>query len=303
MLPRMLARLATSSVLVLTLACSSPGCSGGTASTGLPAALRTRGETEEIRPFTDFAVPGLALYLASGAVPDHGWSYVIGVAEDGSLVEGAALMARFGAMTPDLFAARVISVLLREHGASPVLPGGEPSQRVSEQAARIVHAPRIADGSLVFFFLEGEMSPTLNEIRVDARTFALTRRSADEVLLAAGETVLTGQAACQPFARCGCYDGCRRFMTIRVPPDGATRFRLEGESEAVLFEAGAPCTGERCARVCRADTESAYCDPALVRIAEECGEACPASEAPYHCETLSTGCRVVPHTIRSRTGG
>lgn len=292
-------RLLPLSSLLLTLACSGPGC-GGSASTAasVPRALRARAEHEEVVPYAGFTVPGLTLYRASGAVPDHGWSYVVGIDADGNAVEGAALMGRLGALAPDVFAQRALAILLREEGSTPLTPEDPRPSFATEQEWTIVRAPRDEGESVVFYVMAGEMAPSLDEVSVHRRTFAVTHRSAVDVLLARGETVAL-HTTCRPFVACGCYDGCKRFTAVRVPPSGEVRYRIEGATTDALYAEAAPCTGARCARVCRADVPDASCDPALIRVDEECGEACPPSEASFHCETLESGCREIAHPVRS----
>jgi hypothetical protein len=297
----MRARLVPVSLLALTLACSGTACGGATGADGssIPSALRERSEREEIVRFTGFTVPGLVLYRASGSVPDHGWSYIVGVDADGRAVEGAALMRRLGEMTPQIAAERAIAIILREAGDMPLSPSDQRPQFATEQEWTIVQAPRREGNAIVFFVMSGEMNPTLVEVSIALDTFTASYRSAVDVLLAAGQTVIFRQAFCQPFAWCGCYDGCRRFVGLRVPPTGDVRFRLESEPEGDLYQEGPACTGQAaCAQVCRADAPTANCDPILVRVGEACNESCVPTEAPYRCETLEDSCRVVPHTVR-----
>lgn len=293
---RPLVHTALTVFVLSTIACSH----GSDNPRSVPSVLRERAANEEIVPYDGFTIAGLRLFRASGAVPDHGWSYIVGVDRDGALVEREALMARLGPLDPETFAVRAIAILLREEGQRPLLPTDERPQFVSEAGFEVVTAPRREGDTIIFFVMEGEMSPRLVEVRVDATTYAVTQRSGDDVLLALGRVVETNIPLCQPYATCGCYDGCRRFTSVRVPPSGDVRFRLEDDAERPLFAPAAACTGARCARVCRVDAPTANCDPALVRENEPCTEACPPSEAPYHCETLVSGCRVVPHPVRAQ---
>jgi hypothetical protein len=294
-------RLATAQLALLSWLFGA--CCGGTPGNGsanVPRALRERAESQEVVPFDGFPVTGLELYRVSGSVPDHGWSFVVGIDAGGRLVEREALMRRLGPLEPAVLASRALAVLLGQLGQATVNPSDPRSQFSSEDEWSVITAPRREGDEVVFFLMEGEMHPTLNEVRVDANTFVVSHRAAADLVLASGRNVSIGPEMCAPISLCGCWSGCGRFEPFRVPNESVIRYLARDGSRVGTFYAPAPaCTGNACARTCRIDMLDATCDAALLPTTpEECTEACPPSEAPYHCDTLVTGCRRIEHPVR-----
>jgi len=283
------------------LALLGAACGGTSDSTSIPRALRERARTEEVVPFDGFSVPGLRLYRASGSVPDHGWSSVVGIDADGHLVEDAALMRRLGPLEPQVFAERAIAIVLAEAGQVPLQPTDERDQFASEQEWSVVQSPRREGDRVVFFLMMGEMHPSLTEIRIDASTFRPEFRPAEQVLLSLGREALIGTPICEALADCGCWYDCVPMQRYRTPGSDAVHFRRATGEDTRAYVLGRACdSGDGCLRVCRADAPTAYCDPGLVLEtgSSACEEACPLGEAPFHCETLVNGCRKVDHPIR-----
>lgn len=276
-----------------------PGGEEGIVDDGLPDALAEMTEFADVVPFDGWMAEGTQLYRASWAVPDQSSSRIVGVDGEGELVEGPALMERFGELSPRDLASRAFGVLLDEHGHKPLSPGEEPSF-ASEAEWELVTEPRMEDGTLIFYGYQGEMSPTLVEHRLDSESFKIETTPVRQVLLDRGEIVALGGPLCVVLARCGCWDGCARAEVVQVPEGRRGTHRLvEGEDAGRLLERREECLDEQCFQVCRADTADAHCDPgALSLLDEECGESCPPSEAPYHCETPEEGCRRVEHPSR-----
>lgn len=294
-------------LLVLVVACD--GCGGSTASgdgEDLPRAIREMDEHDyaEVQPFDGWSVQGVRLYRMSWAVPDHSVSYIIGIDESGALLRGPDLMRRFGDLPPEELATRAIGVLLGEHGRQPLSPDSERTFG-SEAEWEVVAAPRMEGDTLVFYMLEGEMAPGLVERRLDTRTYGLETQDLIQVIVDRGDIAVVGGPRCVAIARCGCWDGCVRAETVRVPEGRRGTHRLvDGEAAGTLLDRHEECAGTDCFRVCRVDAPDAHCDDgALAPVDEECEESCPPSEAPYHCETLESACRRVEHPGRHATAG
>lgn len=292
---RPLGRTTIAAAVAMLLACNGTG-----ASSGLPRALRQRAQNEEVVPYDGFTVAGLRLYRASGSVPDHGWSNIVGIDGDGNLVERADLMRRLGALEPRVFAERALAILLGDTGHVPLQPGDERSPFSTEQEWSVITPPRREAGAVVFFQMRGEMHLALVEVRIDEATFTPTFRSATTVLVESGQKVRLGSPICYAVARCGCWSGCESMQRIQIPGSDVIRFETTTGAERVRYIEGPACDRDGCLRVCRADAPSATCDPGLVQDPpEQCGEACPERESPFHCETLESGCRRIEHPIRS----
>lgn len=284
-------------------------CGGGAAegpSMDRPAALAEYGDGYDVTPFTGWSVPGVRLYtVVLVGVADLSRAHVVGVDGSGALVRGPALMDRMGELPPEELAARVMSVLIGKHGSRALTPGERLSELGTDAQWARVRAPAIVDGALVFYALVGDMSPELVEHRVQLEEWTVSTRSVTDVLLAEGETVAIGSASCQPFTVCGCWSGCARMEPVRRPGIEEPTFRVVGgEHAGVLGTRHGSCAGgaarpTTCARACRSDTAEAPCDDAI-ELEVACGEACPPSEAPYHCVTYEDRCERVDHVVRTR---
>lgn len=106
------------------------------------------------------------------------------------------------------------------------------------------------------------------------------------------------EAFCEPLAVCGCWMGCARVVAT-----GDTFRVVDGVHAGQVMRREPDCStisgNETCRRVCDADGPDADCRDGLVPEAETCTEACPPTEARYHCETAGDGCFRVAHPRRS----
>lgn len=288
--------------LAISLCVVACDCGGQTGSSGssLPSALDDLSARGEVIPFSGWSVEGVALYRAAWAVPDRSTVRIVGVEGD-ALLEGPALMRRMGdGLGPADLAERALGVLMDRGMHSPLTPDDERTQFASEQEWTVVEAPRLEERTVVFYTFAGEMNPTLNEHRLDLDTMQVQSRPVSDVLVARGEEVVHGDARCVAIAPCGCWDGCVRAVSVQIPPEGEWAHRVvEGEYDGMLLTQDDSCHEGTCFSVCRADSPTAHCDNyAFVPAELECGEACPPSEAPYHCDTYADRCEQVDHPIR-----
>ena len=277
-----------------------PSGPAGDGSSQLPEALLALAGDAGLEPFTRWSVPGVRLYSLSSWVPDESTTRVVGV-EDGTgeLVRGVELLRRGGAQPPEELARRVFGALLGQAFYEPLEAADERPQFASEQEWSLVRPPRMEGGALIFFSMQGDMEPELVEFRVDLATFALARRSARELLLERGEPVVVSGPLCIPRATCGCWEGCARVEQVELPGRDVAAVRLlDGPQAGRVLERRRECADGRCFAVCAADLPRAVCEDAYRFVDEACGESCPPSEAPYHCEAGPDGCVRVEHPGR-----
>jgi len=279
------------------------GCGGGNEIGGevdndLPSALSALQGGNEITPFDSYAIDGLSLYrVALVGVADLSRCNVVGVSTDGEqLISGAALFTRLGdGLTPDEQARRALDILLGKQGGQPLQPDEEMGRQFASEAEwALVRAPAVEAGVLTFFDLRGEMAPSVVRQQVTLATGAVQTTGV-------GELVREPEPAgvfCEPIAACGCWTGCARFA-----PQGEQFRAVGGELSGQLFGRTRDCStlsgGETCRRVCDADGPDATCQDGLSRADEECTEACPPTEAPFHCESSTSGCFRVEHPRRA----
>jgi hypothetical protein len=153
------------------------------------------------------------------------------------------------------------------------------------------------------------MAPELVEHRVDTRSWIVTTRTASEVVVASGRRVAIGGPRCAPRSSCGCWQGCARLQSVRVPGRRADEalFVIAGELDGALFVQRRDCVSidgvEHCSRTCRADVADVTCDDAIVAVDEACTGACVPSEAFYRCELHEDGCRAIDHPTRRASAG
>lgn len=238
-----------STLVVLLAACS---CGGGAA-----------GE-----PFARWQVSGLTLSRRCESVPDDSRCWVVGE-ESGRELTGAELFVR--AADPTLaaveLARRAEDTIFQESGAEPVPPGGGARLFVTAEEDALVRAPAIEDGRLVYFRMDGEMSPRLERVSIELATGAVTRTSASDLVALSAP----GEAACEPWARCGCELGCRAFTRVSLP--SGERFR--DEAGALWYR---PETGH----------------PLRTAIDEACEESCPREPARRRCAVIEGACAEAP---------
>jgi hypothetical protein len=300
-------RRAAFAVAVLIAGCE--GCGAGNGGGSIPDAIRSFAQHREVEPWSGWSVPGVTLYRVSFAVPDRSESSIVGLdTENGGVLAGAALMRRIETREPALLASRAFDVLLASQGSQPLTPEQRSSLGTDEEWAEVRPA-RIEGTVLVFWAFRGEMAPELVEHRVDTERWELTTRTAIDVIVASGRRATYGGERCLPRSSCGCWQGCARYEPVRVPGRDRAEVLLVivGQEAGGLFVQRHDCTTvegrETCARICDADHPQATCHDAVVSEEEGCSEACPPSEALYHCELVEGGCRQVDHPIRRAAAG
>jgi hypothetical protein len=139
----------------------------------------------QVEKFGGYKVDGLVLMQVQGqSVPDrNGDRFVVGVDGGGKLVEGFDLFRRAAVgQAPAEQARRVFDTLLKGHG-SPLDPArDQPLSMFPKEVWAMVKAPAVSDGVLTFWFIEGEMAPSVTRGTLDLATGALARRSAGDIL-------------------------------------------------------------------------------------------------------------------------
>jgi hypothetical protein len=253
-------------------ACGGSQESGAGTGTGLPASLQTLGATGDVQGFTGWSVPGLTLYRHCMSIPDRSTCSIVAVDGDGALVRGTDLWRRLPEGTPAERAARAADVLLGEAGQEPATPESDRSRwsTIGAEEWSVVAAPALDGDALVFYFVEGEMDPSMNRIRLDLASGAVTRTPALDVWV---ETAPAGELPrCEPVISCGCDRGCLRVDVVHVP-NGGDRFRpLDADRRGVVHFRD-PTTG------------------ALRQVADEaCEESCPPQRPTYRCELRGETC-------------
>jgi len=269
-------------------------------SSEVPEALTELAANAEVMRFDGWTVEGLTLYRVSWAVPDRSSARVVAIDAQGALVEGRALMRRFGELAPAELATRAFAVLLEMQGAEPLTRADRESISFgTDEEWAVIEPARREEGALVFYALQGEMAPELVEHRMDLGSFEITTRTVVEVAIERGADVPVGDPRCVAHASCGCWRGCVRVQALRGP-EGERHRILDGGDAGSSLVRRESCHEGTCFQVCVADTPGARCDPGVFEPANEtCTGACAPSEAPYHCETLVDGCRQVAHPTRS----
>ncbi|MEZ4340804.1 MAG: hypothetical protein R3B82_29630 [Sandaracinaceae bacterium] len=283
----------------LALALLVAGCGADDHGSGIPESIREVAGHQEVEAFSGWSLPGVTLYRTSFAVADRSSATIVGLDDaTGEVLRGAALMRRIGDAPPELLAARVFDVLLGQQGAHAETAESRGSLGTDAEWAAVRPA-RVEEGTLVFFGWQGEMAPELVEHRVSTTTWEVRTRPVTELLDPADVVTLAGPARCLPVSACGCWTGCALLEPIRVGdhPD-EERFQ-DGEVRYVRSHDCATRSGvETCARICASDAPDATCEDAVQPEEEECTEACPPTEAFFHCEREGRGCRRVDHPAR-----
>lgn len=278
---------------------------GGGASSGankVPDAIAKLAKGGEAQPFDGWTVPGVTLYRIVVAVPDHTSTSIVGIdGKTGAVVTGPELIKRMGTTVPPAeLAQRMFGAVISDTGR-PLMPTETEHMFATEQEWKAVEAPAIVDGALVFYAFRGEMDPELVQYKIALDTLAITITDAVEVLVARGQTVMLGAAMCEPRVDCGCWSGCARFQRIAAPGlTDTTWIRVGTGGDPSVHYTRDHCGHPPCSTVCRADSPTANCDPALVAVDLGCTESCPPGEAPYHCDTLTDSCKQIDHPTRAK---
>lgn len=238
-----------STLFLLLAACSCGGASAG-------------------EPFTRWQVTGLTLSRRCESVPDDSRCWVVGE-EGGRELTGAELFVRAAdpTLAPGELARRAEDTIFQESGAEPVPPGGGARLFVTAEEDAVVRAPRIEAGRLVYFRMDGEMSPRLEQVSIELESGAVTRTSASDLVA----LTAPGEAACEPWATCGCELGCRAFTRVSLP--SGERFRDDTGALWYRPEAG---------------------HPLRTAIDEACEESCPREPARRRCAVIEDACAEAP---------
>ncbi len=184
---------------VVPLVVSSSPCGGGEDAPEVPDALAAHAEHDEVTPFSEVRIEGLAIYrLTPRVVPADADSTarVVGVDAQGRVVEGAELVRRAGDRPPAELARLVREAILARPGDA--LVPGDPvldSEMFRPAERAFVHAPTLEDGTLELFGIEGSMHPTLYRYRVSVPGFEVTRDRVSEVAANEACAALTGGVA------------------------------------------------------------------------------------------------------------
>lgn len=246
-----------------TVGCLGAGCSG--------AQSEGTSGTSADEAFTGWSLPGITLHRSCQEADDRSSCGVWGTDDaTGARLSGEELFLRLPADTSaDVLASRAQDLLLGRSGV-PVLGPDEAaaSTFVSEGERSVITAPRLEEGALVFYALEGEMHPTATELRIDREHASVTRTPVVEVWVA--RATATDGPRCEPLVRCGCDDGCARVDRV-VLPNGNERFRrLDGREPRVLYRVeGSTAVGA---------------------LNETCTEACPPHALAYTCTLVGDAC-------------
>ncbi|MFT5358248.1 MAG: hypothetical protein ACI9KE_005486 [Polyangiales bacterium] len=249
-------------------------------------------EGTEVTPFSGWEVSGLRLFRANWSEPDNSNIRVVGVDASSEVIRGADLMRRFGEVTPQDLALRANAILLPFAGQEPLSPGFAEWGNAQEQA--LIRDPRVAEGVLCYFAVQGEMNPGIVERCVQLSDYSVTTRHATELILAGGDSVVDENTICIAHSACGHWEGCVRAQRIQRPGNETSAYQVV--ESGIILELFEDCLNGVCFDVCRSASQSAHCDSgtyAPVDIA--CSESFPPSRADYHCETLADECRQVPH--------
>jgi len=283
-------------IVVVVLVVAVGACHGGGGNhDDVPPAIAKLAKGGEVRRFDDWKIPGVTTYQITRSVPDKTWTSVVGIDDKtGAVVSSAELFKRMGPLPADELAKRMFGPIISDNGR-PLMPA-DTHTMATDQEWSVVEPPKIVDGALVFYSFRGEMNPELGQYKIPLDTLEVTFTDATELLLARGETVLTGGPMCEALQTCHCWVGCAQFQMEQVPGVPERVWARVGSGEQFVRE---ECKAEPCARVCRADSPTANCDPALVERQLACDKSCAPSEAPYHCEATADGCKRVEHPTRA----
>lgn len=119
------------------------------------------------------------------SVPDRtGPSFVVGVDEDGGLVEGLTLYQGVaGGLPPTELARRAFDILLARADRSPLDPATDTSHSFFRAEAWALVAPPSVDGGvLTLWYVEGEMHPEITRGQLALATGAFDRKAASQII-------------------------------------------------------------------------------------------------------------------------
>jgi len=221
--------------------------------------------------FTRWTLEGVTLHRSCVQEQDDGSCGVWGRDDaTGRRLTGQELFARLPAeLDAATLAERAQDLLLGASGEPVLSPESAAEQRfVSTEERGAITAPRLEEGTLVFYALEGEMHPTAMELRVERASGSVTRQPVIEVWVERAPATET--ALCMPVVTCGCPAGCAPVDRVALPGGGDRYRRLDGQTPRVLYRVES--TGS------------------LEPLNEPCGESCPPRPADYACSAAGGGC-------------
>jgi hypothetical protein len=149
---------------------------------GIPAALDGYKGRHEFEPWTRYAIPGFELWRVTVVgVHDLSSSSVVGIDDSGTLVTGFELFQRVGTLDAAALAGRALDILYAKAPGS-ALDGTNISDFFPAEHHPLVKPPVLADGTLEFWMVVGEMAPRRTRVRLDVATGKDERTSAAHVL-------------------------------------------------------------------------------------------------------------------------
>ena len=249
------------------------GCSGAPSA----ASGATGGAGDEA--FTRWSLPGVTLHRSCQQADDLDSCGVWGRDDaTGQRLGGPELFARLPAdLDATALAERAQDLLLGASG-NPVLTQESASGQsfVSAEERSVITAPRLEDGTLVFYVLEGEMHPTAMELRVARDSGAVTRQPVIEVWVERAPAAEAG--LCMPVTTCHCASGCASVDRVALPAGGGDRYRrLDGRTPRVLYRVEATGT--------------------LQALNEPCEETCRPEPVDYACAVTDGACAQGPRSV------
>lgn len=281
-------------ICIALMACggSSGACGGAPGASGTGGGPSEPSEDPDLTPFGGWSVAGVTLYWRNSSHQDHSAAHVVARNAAGDSVSGVELMRLVGDLPPDELALRANAILFPYAGHEPLRPGYADWGTAQEQA--LIHEPRVEDGSLCFFGIQGDMNPGIVERCVLLSDYSVTTRHASEVILANGDNAVDENTICIAHSSCGAWEGCARAQRIERPGTDTTAYQVV--ESGLILEHYEECLNGACFEVCRGPGEDAHCDAGTFHDPNiACSESWPPSRADYHCETLTDTCRRVAH--------
>lgn len=271
---------------------SSSACGSAPSASGTGGGPSAPSEEPDLTPFSGWSIAGVTLYRLNSSHQDHSAVRVVARNAAGDSVSGGELMRLVGDLPPQELALRANAILFPFAGQQPLSPGYADWGTAQEQA--LIHEPRVENGSLCFFGIQGDMNPGIVERCVQLSDYSVTTRHATELILEGGDNAVDENTICIAHSSCGHWEGCVRAQRIQRPGNETSAYQVVESGQ--ILEHFEDCLGDVCFEVCRSASESAHCDAGTYAPAEvACSESWPPSRADYHCETLADECRRVAH--------
>ncbi len=145
---------------------------------------------EEVHPSSVFSLDGLSIVRIvpqSSVIEADGPGYVLwgGVDKDGNILKQTDLFQRCAASLPPPTLARcALGTLATLADAIPLTPADRGSSAFSSLPEwGQLHEPKVSDGQLIFWVLEGAMNPYLVRYQVTIATAKLERQFGEDLVL------------------------------------------------------------------------------------------------------------------------